>query len=189
MSTFGSIAPATSLSMALVVFLRGCNVGGSRTFRPTLLAGQLKQYDVVNIGAAGTFVVRARTTQAKLRADLLRRMPFETEVMICEGRDLIEAVSTDPFASEPVRADVVRFVTVLAARPPRRPTIPISFPADGQWALRILAVEGRFLFGLYRRQMKAISHLGSIDKLFGVPATTRNWNTITTILKVLRSET
>ena len=174
--------------MALVVFLRGCNVGGKRTIRPTLLAEQLKQYDVVNIGAAGTFVIRARASQAKLRADFLRSLPFETEVMICEGRDLIKAISTDPFAGEPVRADVVRFVSVLAARPPRRPPIPISFPTGGQWALRILAVEGRFLFGLYRRQMKAVSYLGSIDKLFGAPATTRNWNTITTILKVLRSQ-
>ena len=44
--------------MALVVFLRGVNVGGHRTVRPTMLAQQLKRYDVVNIGAAGTFVVR-----------------------------------------------------------------------------------------------------------------------------------
>jgi uncharacterized protein (DUF1697 family) len=46
--------------------------------------------------------------------------------------------------------------------------------------------EGRpFVFGVYRRQMKAIGYLGKIDQLFGVPATTRNWNTITAIAKVL----
>ncbi len=33
--------------------------------------------------------------------------------------------------------------------------------------------------------MKAIGHLGTLDKLFGVPATTRNWNTIGAIAKVL----
>jgi len=60
--------------MALVVFLRGCNVGGHKTFRPTLLAEQLKHYDVVNIGAAGTFVIRRRTSLAKLRADLSRKI-------------------------------------------------------------------------------------------------------------------
>ena len=42
--------------MALVVFLRGVNVGGHRTFRPSLLARQLEPYGVVNVGAAGTFV-------------------------------------------------------------------------------------------------------------------------------------
>ena len=33
--------------------------------------------------------------------------------------------------------------------------------------------------------MKAIGYPGEIDRLFGVPATTRNWNTINTIAKVV----
>lgn len=43
--------------MALVVFLRG-----------------------VNIGAAGTFVVHARITRARLRAELARRLPFQLSI-------------------------------------------------------------------------------------------------------------
>src|SRR5687768_4519769 len=173
--------------MALVVFLRGCNVGGNRTFRPTILAEQLKQYDVVNIGAAGTFVIRKRTSHAKLRADLRRRLPFEAGVIICDGNDLISAASTAPFVDKPSRSDIVRFVSVFPRRPRRPPTPPISIPANGKWVVRILAAEDRFLFGLYRRQMKTIGYLGTIDTLFGERATTRNWNTITTILEVLRS--
>jgi len=38
--------------MALVVFLRGINVGGHRTFRPSLLAKELAKFDIVNIGRA-----------------------------------------------------------------------------------------------------------------------------------------
>jgi hypothetical protein len=30
-----------------------------------------------------------------------------------------------------------------------------------------------------------ISYLGAFDRLFGVPVTTRNWNTISAIAKVL----
>ncbi len=44
--------------MPEVVLLRGVNVGGHKTFRPSALAAQLQHLDVVNIGAAGTFVVR-----------------------------------------------------------------------------------------------------------------------------------
>ena len=40
--------------MALVVLLRGLNVGGHWSFRPSQLATQLAQLDVVNIGATGT---------------------------------------------------------------------------------------------------------------------------------------
>ena len=35
--------------------------------------------------------------------------------------------------------------------------------------------------------MKTIRYLNKIDTLFGVPVTTRNWNTITAIVKVLES--
>jgi uncharacterized protein (DUF1697 family) len=36
--------------------------------------------------------------------------------------------------------------------------------------------------------MKTITYLGQIDKLFGVPATTRNWNTINAIVRVLTDQ-
>jgi hypothetical protein len=41
-------------SMALVVFFRGINVGGHRSFRPSLLAKELSIYDAVNFGAPAT---------------------------------------------------------------------------------------------------------------------------------------
>jgi hypothetical protein len=33
-----------------------------------------------------------------------------------------------------------------------------------------------------------IGLLGSLDRLYGVPATTRNWNTLAEIAKVLRND-
>ena len=56
---------------------------------------------------------------------------------------------------------------------------------DGRWLLKILAREGRYVIGLYRREVKAIGQLGRLDRLFGAPATTRNWNTIAAIARVL----
>jgi uncharacterized protein (DUF1697 family) len=171
--------------VALVVLLRGVNVGGHRTFRPTALTEQLKHLDPVNIGAAGTFVIRQPVTRAQLRAELGRRLPFDTEMMICEGREIVRLMSHDPFASEPVRPDIVRFVSVLSRRPRLAPSLPMSFPSSGTWLLKILARDNRFVFGVYRRDMKAIGYLGTFDRLFGVPVTTRNWNTMTAIARVL----
>lgn len=173
--------------MAHVVFLRGVNVGGHRTFRPTTLVQQLKRYDVVNIGAAGTFVVRTPTTQSQLRAELSRRLPFETVVIICKGQELLDIAGGDPFGEEPVGPGVVRFVSVLAKRPLLVPSLPMSFPVQGRWLVQILALKNRFVFGQYRRHMKTIGYLGTIDRICGVPVTTRNWNTITAIVRVLRN--
>ena len=174
--------------MALVVLLRGVNVGGHRTFRPTLLVEQLKHLDAVNIGAAGTFVIRRPVSRAQLRTELARRLPFDTQVMICDGREIVRLVSHDHFAGQRVRPDIVRFVSVLSQRPRSAPAMPMSFPARGQWLLKILARDNQFVLGVYRRQMKAIGYLGTLDRIFGTPATTRNWNTIQAISKVLGNE-
>jgi uncharacterized protein (DUF1697 family) len=171
--------------MAQVVLLRGVNVGGHRTFRPSMLAAALKHLDVVNIGAAGTFVVQQPVQTAALRAEFARRLPFDAEIMICQGRDIARVLAHDAYADHPPRPDVVRFVTVLARAPRSGAAMPMRLPASGQWLLQIVAREKRFVFGVYRRHMKTIGYLGALDRIFGVPATTRNWNTIAAIGKVL----
>jgi uncharacterized protein (DUF1697 family) len=172
--------------MALFAFLRGVNVGGHRTFRPSLLARALSKYDVVNVGAAGTFVVRKPGSRARFRADLLRRLPFETEVILCDGRDLIGFEKENPFEAEPACADVVRFVSILSKAPRAQASIPFALPTDGEWSLRVIASRKRFVFGLYRRHMKTIGYLGQLDKLLGAPVTTRNWNTIAAVMGILK---
>ena len=171
--------------MALVVLLRGVNVGGHRTFRPTTLTKGLKHLDAVNIGAAGTFVIRQPVTRAQLRAELASRLPFNTEIVICQGREIVRLMSHNHFGDQPMRPDIVRFVSVLSQRPRSAPSTPIRLPSSGKWLLKILARDNRFVFGVYRRHMKVIGYLGTLDRLFGVPATTRNWNTIAAIAKVL----
>jgi uncharacterized protein (DUF1697 family) len=175
--------------MALVVFLRGVNVGGHRTFRPSLLARALSDFGVVNVGAAGTFVVRKPGSRAKLRAALRRQLPFAAEIVLCEGRDLIRMERENPFAAEPSRPDVVRFVSILSKAGRVRPKAPIVLPPDGDWLVRVVAADKRFVFGMYRRHMKTIGYLGQLDRLFGAPATTRNWNTIMSIVRILKSDT
>jgi uncharacterized protein (DUF1697 family) len=174
--------------MALVVFLRGVNVGGHRTFRPSILRSELSDFDVVNVGAAGTFIVRKPGSRGKFRAELLRKLPFAAEVVLCEGRDLIRLETENPFGTEPSRPDIVRFVSILSRAGRLRATLPVTFPPHGEWLVRVIASNKQFVFGMYRRQLKTISYLGQIDKLFGMPATTRNWNTILAVLRPLKGE-
>jgi uncharacterized protein (DUF1697 family) len=161
------------------------NVGGHKTFRPTTLAAQLKHLDAVNIGAAGTFVIRQPIARARLRAEFARRLPFRAEIIICHGREIVRLMSRTPFADQPVRPDIVRFVSVLSRHPRSAPAVPMRLPPRGKWLLKIVARENRFVFGLYRRHMKVVGYLGTLDRLFGVPATTRNWNTIGEIARAL----
>ena len=171
--------------MALVVLLRGVNVGGHRTFRPTALAEQLQHLDAVNIGAAGTFVIRQPVSLGQLRVEVARRLPFDAEIMICQGRKIVRLMSRDSFAGHPARPDIVRFVSVLSRLPRSAPRLPMRLPSRGKWLLKVLARDDHFVFGLYQRHMKVISYLRTLDRVFGVPVTTRNWNTITAIARAL----
>jgi uncharacterized protein (DUF1697 family) len=176
------------LTVSLVVFLRGVNVGGHRTFRPSLLAKGLSGYGVVNVGAAGTFVVRKPGSKTKFRAALLRKLPFEAEVVICDGRDLIRLEMENPYRAEPSRPDIVRFVSILSRAGGLRAALPVRFPPEGEWLVRVMASKKQFVFGVYRRHMKTIGYLARIDTLFGVPATTRNWNTILAVVRILKGQ-
>jgi hypothetical protein len=173
--------------MALVVFLRGMDVGGHRTFRPSILARELADYEVVNVGAASTFVVRKPGTRAKFVAELRRKLPFDAEVALCDGKDLIQLEMEYPFGSEASRPDVVQFVSILlkAGRSPNR--LPIVIPEVGEWFVRVMGAKNRLIFGLYRRDMRTIGYLGQMDQLFGTPAITRSWSTMLNVLRILKA--
>jgi len=108
--------------------------------------------------------------------------------VLCDGGDLIRLETENPFKSEPPSPDRVRFLSILSKADRRLPATPFTLPPGGEWFVRVVAVENRFVFGEYRRHMKTIGYLGQFDRLFGVPATTRNWNTISAIVRILKGE-
>jgi uncharacterized protein (DUF1697 family) len=171
--------------MRRVVFLRGVNVGKANRCQPAVIARQLSKLGLINIGAVGTFVVRQNVSESALRAAIAKKLPFKCEIMICPARDIIKLTSKDPFSGQPSGPDITRFVSVAARRLQALPHVPLNLPSDGDWLLKIIAIQNRFVLGLYRRQMKAISYLGKMEKLVGIPLTTRNWNTIEKIAKIL----
>jgi Protein of unknown function (DUF1697) len=189
-----------------VVFLRAVNVGGANRCQPARIAKQLAKFGVVNIGAVGTFVVRKNASESILRNAFAKKLPFKCEIMIVPAPDVIRLASKNPFAQEPSGENITRFVSVLAKPLPhlrsgshqtsnikpqksRLPPLPLNLPSEENWLLKIITIEKRFALGLYRRQMKAIGYLGKIEKLLGVPATTRSWSTIEKVVKILQHET
>jgi len=167
--------------MPLVAFFKGVNVCGHKTFRPSMLAQELSDFDVVNIGAAGTFVIRKPVSRERLKKEILNRLPFKAAVIFCYGREILQLGSENPFEHQPSRPNIVRFVSVAEKRPHSLPALPITLPSGGRWCLRVIALQGQFVLGLYRREMKAIGFLSQLEKVIGVPLTTRNWNTLCSI--------
>lgn len=171
--------------MALVVFLRGVNVGRHKRFQPAALARELP-FDVVNVGAAGTFVVRKPVAQAALRSEVLARLPFEAQAMICRGSDLVAMARHEAFADGAMPGDAQRFVSVLAKNPRAVPPLPIVQPTGEGWHVRVVAVSGPFVLSFWRHLGDRVLYPNEVvEKTFGAPTTTRNWNTIRKVCQVL----
>ena len=172
--------------MAFVVFLRGVNVGGHKAFQPSALARELADFHVVNVGAAGTFVVRKTISLAALRTEISRRLPFAAEFMTCRARDVLELALRGSFRDDPDK-DIKAYVSVLANRPRTLPALPISQPAGEDWQVKIIGVTGRFALSLHRRMGRSLLYPNAVvEKKLGVSATTRNWNTISAVCEVLK---
>jgi uncharacterized protein (DUF1697 family) len=174
--------------MASVVFFRAVNVGSHQRFQPSSLAKRLADFGVVNLGAAGTFVVRQGVSQATLRAEILRRLSFKPELVICPARDLFTLIRSDPFRDAPDETkDLRHYVTIMTRAPRTLPPLPLEKPDGKKWEVKLIAITGRFALGLWRRQTNGILYPNAVvEKHFGIPATTRNWNTITSINDILK---
>jgi len=173
--------------MSSVVFLRAINVGKANRCRPAEIAKKLGKFDVVNIGAVGTFVVRKEVNESTLRAAIAKELPFKIDIMICPAREILELAAKDPFKGHPFGPTITRFVNVLHKPLSSDVTrhASLALPSEKDWLVKIISIKGRFVLGVYRREMKAIAFLGKIEKSLGVPATNRNWNTIEKVVAAL----
>jgi uncharacterized protein (DUF1697 family) len=174
------------IAMPHVVFLRAANVGGRNVFRPAQLAAALAHLDVVNVGAAGTFLVRASSPAASIRREILARLPFGPQVAVRPAGEVLALVRSDPFRRAKLSKDLRGWVAVLGGRPKARPTLPLATPAGKEWSVRFERVEGAFALGLWRRRAGGFVYPNQVvENALGVPATTRYWETFERIARLL----
>ena len=178
--------------MSSVVFLRAVNVGGTNRCQPAQIAKQLGEFGVVNIGAVGTFVVREDVSESALRkkiaVQLAKAFGVKCEIMICPAKAIIDLTRKDPFAGER-GDDIDAHVTILAKRPAKIPELPIYAPSNEKWEIKIARVVGTGVI-CFRRRLKdgRLYPNAVVEKQFGIAATTRSWNTIEKVGKILRQD-
>lgn len=172
--------------MRWVVFLRAANVGKHNRFQPSVFARELAKFGVINIGAVGTFVVRENMSEKVLRTAILRKLPFKCDVMICCAKEIVDLVRNNPLKGEATDSDRRIFVTVMSESPATLPKLPIYAPDLRNWEVQIVQITGVCALSLWRRSKEnALYPNQVIEKQFGVATTTRSWNTIEKIAKIL----
>ena len=174
--------------MPHVVFLRAANVGGKNVFRPAKLATALAHLDLVNVGAAGTFVVRGNASAAAIRREILAQLPFEPGIAVRTAREIVALVRSRPFEGVAFSKDVRGWVAVLCGTPAARPSLPISKPAGKAWSVRFDRLASGLALGLsHRRASGSLFPNQVVEQALKAPATTRWWETIVRVAEILEA--
>jgi hypothetical protein len=143
------------------------------------------EFNLVNLGAAGTFVARSSTPEGRLRRAIVERLPFTTGVTICPGAEIRDLAGRDPFGNVPPTTKSC--VSVMGSDPVRAPALPFYAPNESKWELTLLEAHGRYVLSLYRRLDGRLTYPNPIvEREFGVEATTRGWSTVLALAKILR---
>jgi hypothetical protein len=143
---------------------------------------------VVNVGAAGTFVVRARASAAAIRREILARLPFAPGIAVVPAREIVSLVGSEPFKGLALSKELRGWAAALCGTPKAKPGLPILKPAGKAWSVRFDRIDGSFALGLLQRRPGGIVYPNQVvEAALGVPATIRWWETLVKLSVLLDS--
>lgn len=175
--------------MRYVGFLRAVNVGG-RVVRMAELVEHLTAMglkDVKTFIASGNVIFtapKADTTKlgSRIGASLEAWLGYPVAVMVRTWEELEALVAANPFKGELRAQDAKLHVAFLWAPPAKPIALPFLSAREG---MRLFKIVGREAFMVSERLEDGKFGVPNLplEKAFGVPCTTRNWNTVLRIVK------
>lgn len=176
-----------------VAFLRGINVGRERRVKMADLKNLMETLgyaSVVTYLQSGNFVFQAEDESAEevsqeLSKAIKQRFDFEVEVLVLTGDELLSILEANPLTTQE-GLDFDKLHATILARPPKsekEPSIldecqPPERVALGDRTIYLYCPDG------YRHTRLTNSF---IEKKLGLPATTRNWRTVSALAQLVRS--
>lgn len=169
-----------------VALLRGINVGGHRLIKMADLKGMFAAMDfdaVQTYIQSGNVVFRAAEPEQSLRQRIEQRIEatfgFPVTVALRTADELARLIADCPFAPDALTDGERLHVALLADAPSPGGVERLLARKTEPDECRVL---GREVYLLYRQEMR-LTQLSNnlIESLLGVPATARNWRTITTL--------
>lgn len=178
--------------MRCIAFLRAINVAGHATVKMV----DLKQAfvsagcrDVETCIQSGNVVFESpgagNAPTGALLGALKALLGAEPVLMVRTERELTQLEQSAPFTRTSVAGDAKLYVVFLARKPVRKPALPLTFPKEG---LETIAMTDREAFVVSHRKKNGFYGFPNafIEDALGVPATSRNWSTVTRIVELLK---
>lgn len=175
-----------------VAFLRAINVAGHATVKMSDLR---RAFEAAGCKSVRTYIQSgnvlfespARTAAAlarRIEARLLGLLGGRAIVVYRTAHELQKTAKAAPFKNVRAGADVKLYVAFLLHAPRRKPRLPLVSPKEG---LEVVAMKGLEAFIVSRKVKRRFGHPNLlIEKELGVPATTRNWTTVSKMVELLQ---
>ena len=173
---------------AWIAFLRGINMGGHNKIKMDDLTRLFESLALKNVT---TFIQSGNVTfeTAGKNADALARrigdalqesLGNEVPVFLRTLSEIQDLVKLDPFKAITADAGDKKYVVFLYAEPGREPVLPLRSAREG---LEAFHIRKREVFVLSRNVNGRFGFPNNfIEKELGVPATTRNWTTVSKLI-------
>ncbi|TAK27065.1 MAG: DUF1697 domain-containing protein [Chloroflexota bacterium] len=173
-----------------VAFLRGINVGGHKPIKMEDLRKAFETMGFQNVRtllASGNVVFDAHGADAgalveRIKDELVRIFGHAIGVIVRTREEIRDLVDSDPFEGVVVTPSTRLYVTFLSEEPEGSSKAPYESPAGGFKIVRISAGEVCSVLTLSPGR-GTTELMRVLEKEFGSKVTTRNWNTVTRILK------
>lgn len=176
---------------AFAALLRAVNVGGTGIIRMADLRALCEKIgfgSVQTLLQSGNVVFTAKGTDKavaeKLAAAIERSHGFRPAVMVRTAAELAGVIERNPFPAA-AKAEPNRLLVSFLAGPPAKDA------AERLAAIRVekekIRLVGGSLYVHYAEGGMGTSKIGNavLEKALGVPATARNWNTVTKLMAMI----
>jgi uncharacterized protein (DUF1697 family) len=169
-------------------FLRGINVGGRvvKMNALTVMFQSLKLKNVKTFIQSGNVIFESpekdrKAVAAKIEKKLLKELGYEVPALLRTQEELGALIKLDPFKG--MKPAAKPYVTFIAEELKEKLKFPHVSEKDG---VEIIGVKNADIFCLPLPLKGGRWGFPNayIEKQFKVPATTRNWNTVTKIVQI-----
>ena len=170
--------------LTLFAFLRGINVGGKNIIRMDELAEAFLSLGFTHVKTyiqSGNIRFQAyesniASINERIKIQLKRIFGYEGTVMLRTLEEMIFLLKSNPFREIVNDKKVKFYVSFLYEKPSNVPVLPLVSEKDG---MEVFYICGKEAFILSREVKGSYGFPNNfIEKVLGIPATTRNWNTI-----------
>ena len=175
-----------------VAFLRGINVGGRKLIRMKDICQKLESDEIRNVSshrASGNILFESEEKPnhivEKIEKELHYMTDWDIAVFLRDYSEIKEIVESEPFKGRE-SSTAKSFVTLISHETPPDIVLPMkSLHAD----VEVFQIKNRNVFSqAYLRKGRYGTPNKLVESKLKLPATTRNWNTITGLLDVIKRD-